>query len=77
KSPVNNNSSKYRDIADRFKQGLVGEDLITIENMHPLTLVYRKNGNTEAGSRTRSNHDISSNTDTWLNPILIIVIPMN
>ncbi len=26
KSPVNNNSSKYRDIADRFKQGLVGEN---------------------------------------------------
>lgn len=33
KSPVNNNSSKYRDIADRFKQGLVGEGLISIVDM--------------------------------------------
>ncbi len=41
KSPVDNNSSKYRDIADRFKQGLIGEDLISIENMNPLRLVFK------------------------------------
>jgi replicative DNA helicase Mcm len=40
KSPVSNNSSKYRDIADRFKQGLVGDGLISIVNMNPLTLVF-------------------------------------
>jgi DNA replicative helicase MCM subunit Mcm2 (Cdc46/Mcm family) len=43
KSPVNNNSSKYRDIADRFKQGLVGEGLISIEEMTPLALVFKVN----------------------------------
>jgi hypothetical protein len=40
KSPVSYNSSKYRDIADRFKQGLVGDGLISIVNMNPLTLVF-------------------------------------
>jgi hypothetical protein len=49
KSPVNNNSSKYRDIAERFKQGLAGKGLITVENLHPLTLVYRKNSGTGVG----------------------------
>jgi hypothetical protein len=49
KSPVNNNSSKYRDIAERFKQGLAGKGLITVENLHPLTLVYRKNSGSGAG----------------------------
>ena len=39
-SPIDNNSSKYRDIADRFKQGLVGNGLISIVNMNPLTLVF-------------------------------------
>jgi len=39
KSPVNNNSSKYRDIADRFKQGLVSDGLISIVDMNPLTLI--------------------------------------
>jgi hypothetical protein len=28
---VNENSSKYRDIADRFRQGLVGDGFICIE----------------------------------------------
>jgi hypothetical protein len=41
KSPVNNNNSKYRDIADRFKQGLVGDGLISVVNMNPLTLVFK------------------------------------
>ena len=41
KSPVNNNNSKYRDIADRFKQGLVGDGLISIVNMNPLTLIFK------------------------------------
>ena len=36
KSPVSNNNSKYRDIADRFKQGLLGEGLISIVDMNPL-----------------------------------------
>lgn len=40
KSPVSNNSSKYRDIADRFKQDLVGDGLISIVKMNPLTLVF-------------------------------------
>jgi hypothetical protein len=48
KSPVNNNSSKYRDIADRFKQGLVGEVLISIESMNPLRLMFKvEEGNVE------------------------------
>jgi hypothetical protein len=41
KSPVNPNSSKYRDIADRFKQGLVGDGLISVVNMNPLRLIFR------------------------------------
>jgi hypothetical protein len=41
KSPVNPNSSKYRDIADRFKQGLVGDGLISVVNMNPLRLFFR------------------------------------
>lgn len=41
KSPVNNNNSKYRDIADRFKQGVVGEGMISIVNMSPLTLIFK------------------------------------
>jgi spermidine/putrescine-binding protein len=40
-SPVNNNSSKYRDIADRFKQGLIGNGLISIEDMTPLRLMFK------------------------------------
>ncbi len=40
-SPVKNDSWKYRDIADRFKQGLIGEGLISIEDMNPLTLVFK------------------------------------
>ena len=42
KPPIDNNSSKYRDIADRFRQGLVGKGTIFIENMHPLRLIYRE-----------------------------------
>ncbi len=41
KSPVNPNGSKYRDIADRFKQGLVGDGLISVLNMNPLRLIFR------------------------------------
>ena len=41
KSPVNNNNSKYRDIADRFKQGLVGGSLISVVNMNPLILIFK------------------------------------
>jgi hypothetical protein len=41
KSPVNPNSSKYRDIADRFKQGLVGYGMISEVNMNPLRLIFR------------------------------------
>jgi DNA replicative helicase MCM subunit Mcm2 (Cdc46/Mcm family) len=41
KSPVNPNSSKYRDIADRFKQGLIGGGLISIVDMNPLRLMFR------------------------------------
>jgi DNA replicative helicase MCM subunit Mcm2 (Cdc46/Mcm family) len=41
RSPISNNSSKYRDIADRFKQGLVGNGLISIEDMNPLRLIFR------------------------------------
>jgi DNA replicative helicase MCM subunit Mcm2 (Cdc46/Mcm family) len=41
KSPVDNNSSKYRDIADRFKQGLIGDGLISISNVHPLRLMFK------------------------------------
>lgn len=41
KSPVNPNSSKYRDIADRFKQGLVGDGLISVVDMNPLRLMFR------------------------------------
>jgi DNA replicative helicase MCM subunit Mcm2 (Cdc46/Mcm family) len=41
KSPVNNNSSKYRDVADRFKQGLIGDGLISIEDMNPLRLMFK------------------------------------
>jgi DNA replicative helicase MCM subunit Mcm2 (Cdc46/Mcm family) len=40
-SPVKNDSWKYRDIADRFKQGLIGEGLVFIEDMNPLTLVFK------------------------------------
>jgi hypothetical protein len=40
-SPVKNDSRKYRDIADRFKQGMIGEGLISIEDINPLTLVFR------------------------------------
>ena len=40
-SPVKNDGWKYRDIADRFKQGLIGEGLISIEDMNPLTLVFK------------------------------------
>jgi hypothetical protein len=40
-SSVKNDSWKYRDIADRFKQGLIGEGLISIEDMNPLTLVFK------------------------------------
>jgi replicative DNA helicase Mcm len=40
-SPVKNDSWKYRDIADRFKQGVVGEGLISVEDMNPLTLVFK------------------------------------
>jgi spermidine/putrescine-binding protein len=49
KSPVSNNSSKYRDITDRFKQGLIGERLVSIEDLNPLRLMFKaqikKNGN--------------------------------
>jgi replicative DNA helicase Mcm len=41
KSPVSNNSSKYRDIADRFKQGLIGDGLISVEAMNPLRLMFK------------------------------------
>jgi len=40
RSPVDPNSSKYRDIADRFKQGLVGGGFISIVNMHSLRLLF-------------------------------------
>ena len=40
-SPVKNDSWKYRDIADLFKQGLVGGGLISIVDMNPLTLVFK------------------------------------
>jgi DNA replicative helicase MCM subunit Mcm2 (Cdc46/Mcm family) len=56
KSPVNNNSSKYRDIADRFKQGLVGKGLITIEDLHPLRLIHR---NSDGDTNISSNINIS------------------
>ena len=50
KSPVSNNSSKYRDIADRFKQGIAGDGLISIEDLHPLRLMYRKTSLVHSGS---------------------------
>jgi hypothetical protein len=63
KSPVNNNSSKYRDIADRFKQGLVGEGLITIEDLHPLRLIHRKS---DGGTSISSSSIISINSSDSL-----------
>lgn len=41
KAPVNNNSYKYRDIAARFKEGLVGEGFISIVRENPLRLVFK------------------------------------
>jgi hypothetical protein len=41
KSPVNTNSYKYRDIAERFKQGLVGDGLISLERLNPLRICFR------------------------------------
>ena len=52
KSPVNPNSSKYRDIADRFKQGLVGDGLISIVDMNPLTLVFKVSAREESSSKS-------------------------
>jgi|GEM_PF-1717052 len=50
RSPVSNNSSKYRDIADRFKQGIAGDGLISIEDLHPLRLMCRKTSLAHSGS---------------------------
>jgi DNA replicative helicase MCM subunit Mcm2 (Cdc46/Mcm family) len=63
KTPVDNNSSKYRDIAERFKQGLVGEGLIAIEYLHPLTLVYRKNDDTDNHDNTTTSSRINSHNE--------------
>ena len=41
KGPINNNNSKYRDIADRFRQGMIGKGLISIQDMNPLTLIFK------------------------------------
>jgi DNA replicative helicase MCM subunit Mcm2 (Cdc46/Mcm family) len=40
-SPVNNNNSKYRDIADRFRQGLIGDGFISVERENPLRLCFK------------------------------------
>jgi hypothetical protein len=50
-SPVNINSSKYRDIADRFKQGLVGNGFIFIEKENPLRLCFKPEHGT--GAKTK------------------------
>jgi DNA replicative helicase MCM subunit Mcm2 (Cdc46/Mcm family) len=42
KAPVNNNNSKYMDIAARFKEGLVGEGFMSIERMNPLRLLQTR-----------------------------------
>jgi hypothetical protein len=62
KSPVNNNSSKYRDIADRFKQGLVGKGLITLVDLHPLRLVYVKGDGSTSDSSSNITETNSSNS---------------
>jgi replicative DNA helicase Mcm len=65
KSPVNANSSKYRDVAERFKQGLVGKGLISIESMNPLRLMFNINHTEKSESISlspRSEHDTVNTT---------------
>jgi hypothetical protein len=51
-SPVNANNSKYRDIANRFKEGLVGEGFITIERENPLRLCFRPDKTAKTSTST-------------------------
>src|SRR5205823_1235108 len=64
KSPVNNNNFKYRDIAARFKEGLVGEGFISIARENPLRLVFKSDAVIASVQKTNRQQMESSSFST-------------
>jgi replicative DNA helicase Mcm len=62
-SPVNANNSKYRDIANRFKEGLVGEGFITIERENPLRLCFRPDKAAKTSTSTSTSTSAATTTE--------------
>lgn len=54
KSPVDSRSWKYKDIANRFKQGMVGEGFIFIERENPLRLCFKPDKAKQTASSSSS-----------------------
>jgi DNA replicative helicase MCM subunit Mcm2 (Cdc46/Mcm family) len=74
-SPVNNNNSKYRDIADRFKQGLVGDGFIFIERDNPLRLCFKPD-NTKAEAKYKQQQQEEQQQQRELSPEELQKIPI-